>query len=140
MGPNCGRGATDTAGNALSCAVVPVTSSQVRYITNASTAQTIFGTPFGNTARNLSTDAITNTANFSVIKRIKFNERASFEFRMGMLNALNHANFASVDPFIEDAGQFSQGTGFGNPAASNSTFTGSNNATRRINFGGTLRF
>jgi len=133
MGPNCGKGATDSLGNPLPCAVVPVTSSQVRYITNAGTAQSVFGTPFGNTARNLSQDAITNTANFSVIKQVKLGEHASFEFRMSMLNALNHANFQSVDPFIEDAGQHAQGTGFGDPSVTNSTYPGSNNATRRIN-------
>jgi len=27
----------------------------------------------------------------------------------------NHPNYASVDPFIEDAGLFSVGTGFANP-------------------------
>jgi hypothetical protein len=140
MGQNCGRGATDALGNPLPCAVVPVTSSQVKYITNAATAQSVFGTPFGNASRNLSQDAITNTANFSVFKKFKFNEHTSFEFRMSMLNALNHPNFQSVDAFIEDAGQSSQFTGFGNPSLTNSTFPGSNGATRRINFGGTLRF
>ena len=140
MGPNCGRGATDALGNALPCAVVPVTSSQVKYITNAATAQSVFGTPFGNASRNLSQDAITNTANFSVFKKFKFNEHTSFEFRMSMLNVLNHPNFQSVDAFIEDAGHSTQFTGFGNPSLTNSTFPGSNGGTRRINFGGTLRF
>jgi hypothetical protein len=32
MGQNCGRGATDTLGNPLSCAVVPMTKDQVRFI------------------------------------------------------------------------------------------------------------
>jgi len=140
MGPNCGRGATDSLGNPLSCAVVPVTSSQVRYITNAATAQSVFGSPFGNAARNLSQDAITNTANFSVIKGVKLGEHASFEFRMSMLNALNHSNFSSVDAFIEDAGQHAEFTGFGDPSVTNTTYPGTNGATRRITFGGTLRF
>jgi hypothetical protein len=140
MGQNCGRGATDSTGTPLSCAVVPVTNNQVRYITNAVTAESVFGTPFGNAARNLSQDAITNTANFSVMKHIKLGEHASFEFRMSMLNAFNHPNFSSVDPFIEDAGQHAQGTGFGDPSTTNTTFAGSNGATRRINFGGTIRF
>jgi hypothetical protein len=140
MGQNCGRGATDSLGNPLPCAVVPVTSSQVRYITNAGTAQTVFGTPFGNAARNLSQDAITNTANFSVIKGVKMGEHASFEFRMSMLNALNHQNFQSVDAFIEDAGQHTAFSGFGDPSVTNTTYPGSNGATRRITFGGTIRF
>ena len=116
-----------------------MTSKDVRFIVNASRAQTVFGTPFGNMPRNLPQDALTNTANFSVIKRLKLGEHASFEFRMSMLNALNHQNFQSVDAFIEDAG-LQQGTGFGDPSATNTTYPGSNGATRRINFGGTIRF
>ncbi len=117
-----------------------VTKNQVRFITNAATAATVFGTPFGNMPRNLPQDAITNTANFSVSKKFKFNEHTSFEFRMSMLNALNHPNFSSVDAFTEDAGLNSQFTGFGDPSLTNSTYAGSLGATRRINFGGTLRF
>lgn len=119
-----------------------VSPSQVRFITNARTAQSVFGTPFGNMPRNLPQDAITNTANFSVIKRVKMGEHASFEFRMSMLNALNHPNFQSVDAFIEDAGATpsSPFNGFGDPSLTNTTYPGSNNATRRINFGGTIRF
>ena len=142
MGPNCGSGAVDSTPlhNPVSCAVVPVKNSQVRYIINGAQAATVFGTPFGNAARNLSTDAITNTANFSVIKGVKMGEHASFEFRMSMLNAFNHANFQSVDAFLEDAGQHTAGTGFGDPTLTNSTYPGSNGATRRITFGGTIRF
>ena len=83
--------------------------SQFAYIINASTAQSVFGTPFGNMLATCSQDAITNTANFSVIKGVKLGEHASFEFRMSMLNALNHQNFSSVDPFLEDAGIQQQG-------------------------------
>ncbi|HEY2168261.1 MAG TPA: hypothetical protein VGJ30_01445, partial [Candidatus Angelobacter sp.] len=93
-----------------------------------------------NAARNLSQDAITNSANFSVFKRVKMGEHASFEFRMSMLNALNHQNFSSVDVFLEDAGQHQQFTGFGDPSLTNTTYPGTNGATRRINFGGTIRF
>jgi len=59
---------------------------------------------------------------------------------MSMLNALNHQNFSSVDPFIEDAGLHQSFTGFGDPSTTGSTFPGSNAGTRRINFGGTFRF
>ena len=142
MGPNCGSGAVDNtpAHNPVSCATVPIDKSQVRYIINGFAASQVFGTPFGNAARNLSQDAITNSMNFSAFKRVKLGERASFEFRMSMLNALNHQNFSSVDAFLEDAGQHTGGTGFGDPSLTNSTFPGSNGATRRITFGGTLRF
>ena len=119
-----------------------VTAKQVRFITNAATAQSVFGTPFGNMPRNLPQDAITNTANLSIIKRVKLGEHASFEFRASALNVLNHQNFQSVDTFIEDAGDTpsSPFNGFGDPSLSNTTYPGSNGATRRINFGGTIRF
>jgi len=121
--------------------VTPVTNKQVRFITNAATAQSVFGTPFGNSPRNPVNDAITNIANVSVFKRFKITERSSFEFRMSALNAFNHLVFASVDPFIEDAGLTQQGTGFGNNSLSNSfQQTGSNGSNRTIRFGGTFRF
>jgi len=78
-------------------------------------------------------DAISNIMSFSVFKRVKFNERASFDFHLTMVNVFNHFNFASVDPFIEDAGLNLQGTGFATPS-----LTGANG--RRINIGGTFRF
>src|SRR5258708_30333231 len=100
----------------------------------------MFGTPFGNAPRSINTDAITNTENLSVFKRLKINERASFEFHATLLNVLNHANFQSVDPFVEDAGLSLAGTGFGVPSLSNTTTPGSNGSTRRISLGGTFRF
>jgi hypothetical protein len=124
----------------INCPFVPVTKDQVRFIANTQQAQVVFGTPFGNTPRNPVQDAISNIANVSVFKRFKFTEHTSFEFRMSMLNALNHQNFSSVDPFIEDAGLHQSFTGFGDPSTTGSTFPGSNAGTRRINFGGTFRF
>lgn len=119
---------------------VTVTKQQVRFIVNSLTSESVFGTPFGNAGRNIVTDAITNVANFAVIKRFKFNERASFEFRASALNVFNHPNYSSVDPFLEDAGFHSGGTGFGDVTTSNTTFPGSNTGTRRFSFGGTFRF
>src|SRR5262249_16897014 len=120
------------------------------------TAQQVFGTPFGSARRNLSQDAITNLGNLSVFKNIKISERTSFTFHMTMLNAWNHPNFQTIDPFIEDAGlgQLNTlpngtggflsrigGTGFGDPSVTNTTpFFYSAPATRIIYFGGTLRF
>jgi len=126
-------------------ATVNVTSSQVRYITNGGTAQTIFGTPFGNSPRNIPQDDMTNIANLSVAKRFKMTERASFEFRASALNVLNHPNFLSIDPFVEDAGLFASGTGFGNPKVTDTipgVIFGSNaaSASRKLIFGGTVRF
>jgi carboxypeptidase family protein len=133
------------------CSIQPVDSNQVRFILNASTAQSVFGTPFGNTPRNPVQDAITNVANFSVFKRFKLSERAGFEIHGTLLNVFNHPNFASVDPFLEDAGLFGNSnafspTGFGNVKASDNVpgvigFQGGpTEASRRIVVGGKLTF
>jgi len=39
---------------------------------------------------------------------------------MSMVNAFNRANYASIDPFLEDAGLVGLGTGFANPYVQNS--------------------
>jgi hypothetical protein len=122
-----------------------VNKNQVRFIMNGGTAQSIFGTPFGNAARNIVQDARTNIANLAVSKNFKIKERASFEFRATCTNILNHANFQSVDPFLEDAGNFAAFNGFGNPKVSDTVSTTvaiipNNVATRRLIFGGVFRF
>jgi len=117
-----------------------VDKNSVRYIANGGEAETIFGTPFGNAVRNGETDAVTNVANMALVKRIKFTERTAFEFHASALNIFNHPNFQSIDPFLEDAGLNTAGTGFGNPAVTNTSIIGNNNSTRRFTFGGTFRF
>lgn len=111
----------------------PVTNNQVRFIVNGGTAESVFGTPFGNTPRNINQDALSNIGNLSVYKQVKFSEHVGFEFHATAINVLNHPNFSSVDPFVEDAGLQLQLTGFGNPALTDST-------PRRLIFGGTLTF
>jgi hypothetical protein len=126
--------------------VVKVTQNDVRYIANTGIAETVFGTPFGNTPRNGATDAITNIANASLFKRFKLGERASFEFHATALNVFNHINFQSIDPFIEDAiaadgTNRAPGTGFADPSVTGSVPPGFGAAaTRRILVGGTIRF
>lgn len=93
----------------------------------------MFGTPFGNTPRNINQDALSNIGNLSVYKTIKFSEHVGFEFHATAVNVLNHPNFLSADPFVEDAGLQLQGTGFGNPSLTDST-------PRRLIFGGKLTF
>ena len=120
---------------------IPITRDHVRFIVNGSTAQTVFGTPFGDTPRNMLADAWRNLANFSILKRVKITDRTGLELRATFLNALNHPNFVSIDPFVEDAGLTRQGTGFGDPSVTNSirpfvAFGG----TRVIFLGITLRF
>jgi hypothetical protein len=119
-----------------------VQQNSVRYILNGSTAQSIFGTPFG-ARRNLSQDAPTNIANLAIFKNMKLNERASLEFNATFQNAFNHANFQSVDPFLEDAGIPANlqgpGTGFGDPRVSNDV-VGNALGNRIVRFGLTFRF
>jgi len=97
--------------------ITPVTNANVRFIINARTAQSVFGTPFGNVPRNPLVDAISNRLDASLWKTLKLGERSNFEMRMTATNALNHFNFNSVDPNLEDAGMQLFGAGFANPAA-----------------------
>jgi len=113
--------------------IVPVTTNDLRFIVNARTAQSVFGTPFGNVPRNPLRDAVTNIANFSVFKQFKFNERSNFEVRATALNAFNHFNFTNVDVFLEDAGLANFGQGFANPQLFSAT-------GRTLTIGGKLTF
>jgi hypothetical protein len=119
-----------------------VQQNAVRYIINASTAQSIFGTPFG-ARRNLSQDAPTSIANLAVFKNIKLNERASLEFNATFQNVFNHPNFQSIDPNIEDAGltrsQQAPFVGFADPSVTNDV-VGNALGNRIARFGLTFRF
>jgi len=91
--------------NALNAGnIVLVTNNDVRYIMNTRTAQTIFGTPFGNVPRNAARDAISNLVNTTVYKNIKLGERANFTMNVTLNNAFNHFNFTSIIPNLESAG------------------------------------
>ena len=120
----------------------PVQQNAVRYIISASTAQSIFGTPFG-ARRNLSQDAPTNIANLALFKNIKLNEHASVEFNTTLQNVFNHPNFQSIDPNIEDVGltrsQQAPFVGFGDPSVSNDVI-GNALGNRIVRFGLTFRF
>ncbi len=123
--------------------VVSVSNQQVRFIANTGMSEALFGTPFGNVPRNYLRDAPSNIVNFSVSKRLKLGERASFTFRATMDNAFNHPNFATVNPFVENAGnpptQF--GNVFATPQLTGDSLPGSNlAASRRIYFGGIISF
>lgn len=92
-----------------------VTNQAVRFIINSKIAQQIFGTPFGNVGRNGLTDAPANVLNSSIFKRIRISERMSAEIHLTAINTLNHFNFSSVDPVLQDAGHTGNGFGFANP-------------------------
>ena len=104
------------------CQVVNVTNNDVRFIINGKTAQSVFGTPFGNVPRNALRDAISNRMDASIYKNIKLGERVTLQLHATAINALNHFNFTAVDVFTEDAGLTgSFGSGFANPAFSTAT-------------------
>jgi len=114
-----------------------VTNKDVRYIANTPTANSVFGSPFGSVGRNTARDAWSNIANIQFFKTIKVRENFKVQWHMSMLNAFNHPNFFSVDPFLDDAGLSGEGTGFGVPAF---TSGGLQNGTvgtpgRKISFG-----
>ena len=117
-GPACSAAPTSLISfNAFNTtgAATPVTNSQVRYIVNGATADTVFGTPFGNVARNSARDYHTNLTNIAVFRTFKFSERVNVQARLDMLNAFNHPNFSSVDPFIDHTGFSDTEFGFGQP-------------------------
>jgi hypothetical protein len=53
--------------------------------------------------------------NFSAFKVTKLSESLTLQLHTDFLNALNHPNYSSVDPFIDDAGRAAEATGFANP-------------------------
>jgi Carboxypeptidase regulatory-like domain len=107
----------DSSGRAISDNSHPaqvVTKDQVRFIANTPTAVAFFGSPFGNVGRNTLRDGHINLLNFSAFKIVKLSERLTFQIHADFLNALNHPNYSSVDPFIDDAGRTAEKTGFAN--------------------------
>jgi hypothetical protein len=108
----------DSSGRVISDGMHPanvVAKDQVRFIANTPTAVAFFGSPFGNVGRNTLRDGHINLLNFSAFKIVKLSERLTFQIHTDFLNALNHPNYSSVDPFIDDAGRAAEATGFANP-------------------------
>src|ERR1700685_3652264 len=143
--PSCGLAPTTllsfTGVNSTGGTTAPVTTTKgVRTSVNGGEAQEIFGTPFGNAGRNIFKDAKTNISNIGIVKSFKINERSTVQFRTTMLNAFNHSNYSSVDPFLDDAGLSSFETGFGTPSVFPSNGTGSSVGKRQILFGAKVNF
>jgi hypothetical protein len=93
-----------------------ITPSSARFLVNGAYANSVYGTPWGNVARNTVRDAGTNLANFDILKDIKVTERVKIQFHTAFLNVFNHPNFSSVDSYLDDAGYLDEGTGFGVPS------------------------
>jgi len=92
-----------------------VGKGDVRFITNGAVADQVYGSPYGTAGRNVLRDYHTNTINLGLFKTTNITERMKLQFHADMVDAFNHPNFASIDPFIEDAGYVSEFTGFANP-------------------------
>jgi hypothetical protein len=92
-----------------------VTKDQVRFIANTKTAVAFFGSPFGSVGRNTLRDGHINLLNFSAFKVTNLTESLTLQLHTDFLNALNHPNYSSVDPFIDDAGLAAEAFGFANP-------------------------
>ena len=111
-------------------------ASAVRFIVNGPEANSVFNTPYGNAGRNTLRDYQTNIANFALYKTVVATERVRVQFHVEMENVFNHPNFYSIDPFVDDAGFATEGTGFALP----SLFSGANPFTlsqgqRHVRFG-----
>ena len=109
-------------------AVNTVSAGQARFLLNGAYADSVYGEPWGTAARNSLRDAPINQGNFQLTKETNITERVKIRFHAAFQNVFNHPNFASVDPFIEDAGLTSESLGFATP----SLYSGGN---RLIKFG-----
>jgi Carboxypeptidase regulatory-like domain len=118
----------------------PVTANQVHYILNTYQAQVANGTPFGNAGRNSLRDYKTNTANLTIGKTSNWGDRVRLYWHMSAVNVFNHPNYATIDPFMEDAGLVGPTTGFANPYVQNSSGTVTGVANRTIRFGFKVSF
>jgi hypothetical protein len=105
-----------------------ISAGQARFLVNGAYADSVYGEPWGTAARNSLRDAPINQGNFQLTKETNVTERVKIRFHAAFQNVFNHPNFSSVDPFIEDAGQTSEGVGFATP----SLFSG---GSRLIKFG-----
>jgi hypothetical protein len=124
VGPGCGLAPTQlislNAINQGDTLGTPLTKSAVRFIANGFQADQIFGTPFGNAARNSLRSSKINNVNMSVFKNIKFWERVNLQMHLDAQNVFNHVQYNNIDPFIDDAGLVSEFTGFANPLVQSS--------------------
>jgi outer membrane receptor protein involved in Fe transport len=72
--------------------VIPVTPDDVHFIFNGPGAASVFGTPFGDAARNSLRGPRLNQLNASLFKNIKVGERLTVQLRGEAYNVLNHPN------------------------------------------------
>jgi outer membrane receptor protein involved in Fe transport len=82
----------DAAGARIFTSVTP---NDVRFIINGPGAAQRFGSPFGNVGRNTFRSDRIETVDFSVFKTFKIAESINLQYRLEMINALNHPIFGT---------------------------------------------
>jgi outer membrane receptor protein involved in Fe transport len=91
--------------NAQNGKLTPVSPNDVRFILNGAGAASRFGTPFGNVGRNTFRGDRTENVDLSIFKDFRITERFQLRYRLQMLNAFNHPNFATPNSIaIDNAG------------------------------------
>jgi hypothetical protein len=73
----------------------PVSPNDVRFIINGPGSAARFGTPLGTLSRNTEQGDRIETVDLSVFKTFRVTERVNVQYRLQMINALNHPVFAN---------------------------------------------
>lgn len=94
-----------------------VTPKDVRYVFNGPGAAKIFGSPFGDVARNGEVGPRINIVNGGLFKNTRVGESTTIQFRTEVFNLFNHPNpgygvisgSSTPNPFVERAGRVVEG-------------------------------
>src|SRR5262245_2463209 len=84
----------------------PVSPNDVRFIINGPGSAVRFGTPLGSVSRNSQQGDRIETVDFSVFKTFKITERTNLQYRLQMINALNHPVFGIPNSISVDNRNF----------------------------------
>ena len=80
----------------------PTTANAVHWIVNDNTAAGIFGSPYLGATRNINRGQPISTANLSMFKNTKVNERLTLQFRATAYNVMNTQFRGVPDPLLDD--------------------------------------
>ncbi len=81
--------------NLATRAFTPVNPNDVRFIINGPGSAVRFGTPFGSLSRNTELADRIETVDLSFFKTFKITESANLQYRLQLINALNHPVFGT---------------------------------------------
>jgi outer membrane receptor protein involved in Fe transport len=70
-----------------------ITPNDARFVVNGPGAAQVFGKPFGDVGRNFFTGDRVESLDFSIFKTTRVSEKVAVQYRLNMLNALNHPVF-----------------------------------------------